>query len=117
MSHSYPKDHLVSFANWLCARHAIMRGGLGEAERAIVKRVVDPLVVEFAGYIRERDELATRGEFTRRFVWAISRAGSAPSLRGRWDHIQAMYALDTFPPDAADGIDLNGQLELSGVGA
>lgn len=106
------RQHIRSFASYVCARHSMTRQGLPDAERAIVAEAAEALVIEFAGYAMEGCELATRAEFVRRFLLAIKRRGSAPSVRGRWDEFAARLDLTPFSQSEVAGIDLNCQMEL-----
>lgn len=107
-----PIDHLVLFANRLMVRHVIWREGLGERELDIAIAAKNELVTEFAAFVREGDELATKGEFVRLYMLALERAGSRPSPRRRWEQLlEDKLANDCFPASAADGIDSNGQLQ------
>lgn len=122
------KDNLAFFANRLLLRHIMWRGGLGsssdfEAGHGVKNCQASPeleaclavkarLVLEFAGYIRERDELATKSEFVRVFATEINKVSEIAHPE-RWRRIyEDPRGRATFPPHMAEGISPNGTFDF-----
>ena len=104
--------HIYFFANRLLLRHMIWRGGLGEIELAKCLEVKAELILEFAPFIRERDEMATKGEFVRRFSRMIDRV-SPLAKSEKWDALlEDPVAAEQFPPNAVEGISPTGTFDF-----
>jgi len=107
------RENLAAFANRLMVRHIIWRHGLGRDELEKVAAIKRKLVLEFAAYVRERDEFATKAEFVRQFTVAIGRVSHLAN-ESQWQKLlDDPRGKFTFPESAVDGIDANGELELA----
>jgi hypothetical protein len=111
------RDHLVLFANRLLLRHLIWRGGLGsvgnvaspELERCL--KVKRDLILEFAPFVRARDEMATKGTFVEMFTRALAKVSALDERR--WaELLKDPGANDLFDPRAVDGLSATGTLDL-----
>jgi hypothetical protein len=107
-----PDDHLAFFANRILLRHVIWRGGIGERELTACLKVKAAVVREFAPFVIERDELATKGEFLRRLTMDLDRASPLNNLPAWQRLLTADRGADLFPANAADGINPSGTLDL-----
>jgi hypothetical protein len=107
-----PDSHMVFFANRLMLRHVVWRGGIGEVELDRCLRAKAELVIEFAGYVREEDELATQGEFIRRFHLELGRV-SKMAHEEKWQElIEDPRGKFLFSTHSVEGISPTGSLDL-----
>ena len=121
-------DNLVFFANRLLLSHIADRGGLksrsdfdpphgvknceASSELAACLRIKGETVREFAGFIRERDEMATQSEFIRIFAARIDRVSKLAKPE-RWrELIEDPRSAALFPEHMADGISSTGTFDF-----
>jgi hypothetical protein len=124
-----PPRNLHHLANRLLTDHVISRGGLGSLGRFVeargmvecmsseellaCRRFADGLVRQFAGFVRERDELATPAEFLRQFMHGLDRISPLePCCREMWSEwLTAKKAQVPFALSMAE-IPIEGELIL-----